>query len=261
MTQKGNIMTGKIIAIANQKGGVGKTTTTINVATQLSKTKKVLVVDNDPSGNTTKTLGTRHFNDHEYTYGLYDDTPVVPYKVADYDNLFMLASTKNLSEIANKTMTEVMNFNLNLKELKEEFDYIIVDNLPSQSNLQYASVAAADYLIIPTELESYAYDGISQQLVDVSKIKRGMNKDLKILGIVANNVKSPITNLQKGYLEKLMRINGVMVFDTRIPQTTKIGESLAMGKSIAAYLPSSPAAKAFADLTIEIVNKIEEAEK
>ncbi|GAB6264321.1 ParA family protein [Photobacterium sp. R1] len=262
-----------IISIANQKGGVGKSTSSINLAYILSnRGKRVLLIDNDPQANASKTIlgdvkqqpisviqasSTGAMtpgisNTHElYLEGKGSEPLIIN------ENFHMFAASDHLSEIETKSFDAVMEFKGKIRALAPEYDFILIDCLPSFTLLQTAAHVVADYLLIPTELEDYSADGVGKQLDKAARIQNMYNPNLKIIGVYANKCANPITKLQAKYYKKIFDVVGNLMFEKYINRSTVIGESIDARKAVFEYAPNSVSAEQFNSLTDELLERIE----
>ena len=254
------IKLGKIISVANQKGGVGKTTTTVNLCTILAKKgKKVLLIDADPQGNATSGLGVEKEVENSTYDILVNDTEI---KDAIQDtiikNLKVCPANMNLAG-AEVELVSMMSREQRLKEkldvIKDEFDYILIDCPPSLGMLTVNALSAADEVLIPVQTQYLPAKGMTKLLQTVGKVQRKINSNLKITGIVMT-LADLNTNLTKSTIETIRESFGknIRVFDTIIPKATKASEASISGKSIYAYAKDSKVALAYSNLTKELIN-------
>lgn len=249
-----------IIAVANQKGGVGKTTTTINVAAYLSKQgKRVLLVDLDPQGNTSSGIGVQK---DALQYTLYNvlmgqvpaDKCIVQ---TAYQNLHILPTNSVLAaaevELASRPRRE---FVLKMALQKLNYDYIFIDCPPSLGLLTINGLVAANMLFIPAQAEFYALEGLSQLLNTVKRVKAALNPQLKILGL-AVTLFDGRTSLSTAVMSELHKHFGKLVFDTTIPRNIRLAEAPSHGKPIMAYDRFCRGAFAYKKLTKEVVRRVE----
>jgi len=270
---------GHITAISNQKGGVGKTTITVNLAKLLgARGFRVLVIDNDPQGNLTSALFADELPEGVLeagsavqglpgpgnTVSAYSEgaalAPVAVPRPADQTgraqeewvgNLHALAATSSLVEISQKSIEAVYAFQENVRELARDYDVVLIDCLPSFGVVQTASHMAAHWLLVPTHLDSFSVGGVRAQMQNAAKIKKRGNSDLALLGIVPNEVSAVPTNVESVYDAELREEWGDKVFISRITKSTKVREANALHAGIFEYKPHSDQARQFRALADE----------
>ena len=251
---------GRVIAIANQKGGVGKTTTTINLSACLAeKGKKILVIDTDPQGNTTSGFGLEK-NDIENT--IYElllgeisiEESIIKNAVEGVD---IIPSNVNLAAV------EIELIGVDKKEfilrnevewVKDRYDFIIIDCPPSLSLLTINSMTTADTVLVPIQCEYYALEGLSQLIHTVNLVKERLNPDLDMEGVVFTMFDSR-TNLSMQVVENVKSNLSQHVFDTVIPRNIRLAEAPSYGIPINKYDAKSAGAEAYDNLAVEIINR------
>lgn len=253
---------GRTIAIFNQKGGVGKTTTNINLSASLGKLgKKVLIIDNDPQGNSTSGLG---INKNATIFNLYDTlmgnaTPKESIIKTGFDNIDIIPSNIQLSG-AEIEMIDIEDREYRLKKIiddvKDEYDYIFIDCPPSLGLLTVNSLVAVESILIPIQCEYYALEGVSQLINTYKLIRKSLNKDLKIEGVVISMYDSR-TNLSTQVVDEVEKYFQGKVYKTRIPRNVRLAEAPSFGLPITEYDDKSKGAVAYMDLAKELL-KLEE---
>ena len=249
---------GKIIAIANQKGGVGKTTTSINLAASLAHSgKKVLIVDADPQANATSGLGVDFKKMSSSIYEcLVDDYPIsgtqVPTCVKGLD---IIGSRIDLVgaelELINKPNRERVMARL-LEQVHDQYDYILIDCSPSLGLITVNALTAADSVIIPVQAEYFALEGISKLLNTIRIIKSKLNQHLEIEGFLLTMYDARLRLANQIY-EELKTHFGTMVFDTVIPRNTRLSEAPSHGLPAILYDPTSRGATSHLQLARELI--------
>ena len=253
----------KVISITNQKGGVGKTTSAINISFYLAKMGyKVLIVDFDPQGNATSGLGV-----DKNSLGL-TMSDVISRSVAlkdviletEFHKLKLAPSTPILAnteiELAN-VGGRFSRLREALKTVSDEFDYVILDCPPSLSLLTVNSFIASDFLILPVQAEFYAMEGLGQLLESMKLVKKGMNPNIELLGVLPTMVDSR-TTLSGQVYEEIKRFFPGKVFSTPVPRNIRLAEAPSHGVPIGVYDRFSKGARAYKSITKEIVKRIEE---
>lgn len=254
----------KIVAIANQKGGVGKTTTSVNLSSSLAKKgKKVLLIDTDPQGNATSGLGVSK----ELEYSVYDvivnetEMEKVIQKTKT-KNLHICPSTINLAG-AEVELVSMMSREHRLKEkldlVKEYYDYIIIDCPPSLGLITLNTFTAADSVLIPIQCEFYALEGLGQLMNTINLVKKHLNKELRIEGALLT-MYDMRTNLSNQVVKEVSKYFGNNVYKTVIPRNVKLSEAPSYGMSITEYDSKSKGAKSYEKLAKEFL-KYNEAEQ
>ncbi len=249
---------GKIIAIVNQKGGVGKTTTTVNLGAYLAEAgKEVLLVDLDPQANATSGLGIEH---QKLEAGLYEAllgqkkmTAII--KRTKQPRYSVAPATVSLAGAGIELISlENREFRLALllEEIRAEYDYVIIDGPPSLGLLTVNSLVAADTVLIPIQSEYYALEGLGQLLETVQLVQDNLKPSLSIMGAVATMFDRR-NKLSGAVLEELRKFFPGKIFNTVIPRSVKLAEAPSYGRSILHYDPKSSGAKAYADLAQEIL--------
>ena len=248
----------RIICITNQKGGVGKTTTAINLSAALAVSeKRTLLVDCDPQGNATTGVGIDKTSISKTLYnGMIGETGVNSLIMdSDIESLKLIPSRVELIgfevEMMSNPGREIALKKL-LGQLNDSFDYIIIDCPPSLSLLTVNALTAADSMLIPLQCEFYALEGLGQLLQTVKLIKRGLNPDLKIAGILLTMFDKR-TNLSHQVAEDAEKYFKNLVFKTIIPRNVRLGEAPSFGKPILLYDATSTGAKSYFDLAKEIM--------
>lgn len=256
----------KVIAVTNQKGGVGKTTTTENVAIGLARNGcNVLIVDFDPQGDLTSCLGWKnndslehsvssmlddYINDNDINYGSLilhheEHVDLIPANIELADFEMRLVSVINREQTLSNC----------IEPLRNQYDYIFIDCPPSLGMLTVNALSAADEVLIPVQTQYLPAKGMTKLLQTVGKVQRKINSNLKITGIVMT-LADLNTNLTKSTIETIRESFGknIRVFDTIIPKATKASEASISGKSIYAYAKDSKVALAYSNLTKELIN-------
>jgi len=251
---------GKIISLANQKGGVGKTTTTINLAASLAvMEKKVLIVDADPQANSSSGLGLDIKKLKSSIYECLIDNIDVRTAICDseLDNMKIVPSHIDLVgaeiEMLNLPDREKILKNV-LEPIKGEFDYILIDCSPSLGLITLNALTAADSVIIPVQCEYYALEGISKLLNTIKIVKSKLNPELEIEGFLLTMYDSR-TRLNNQVMDEVKKHFGDMVFDTIIQRNIKISEAPSFGQSVIAYDAESKGAQNYMQLAKELVDK------
>ena len=248
---------GKIIAIANQKGGVGKTTTSINLAAAIAKEgKKVLLVDADPQGNATSGVGVEIDNDYTVYDMIISDTDADDVIIkTDFDNLWLCPSAEELAgaeiELVGADSRE-FKLKKSLKTIKNNFDYIFVDCPPSLGLITINCLTAADSVLIPIQCEYFALEGVSLLTNNIKKIKKSLNPDIDIEGILLTMLDAR-TNLGVQVVEEVKSCFPGKVYASIIPRNVRLSEAPSYGQPINVYDASSKGAEAYKSLAEEVI--------
>jgi chromosome partitioning protein len=249
----------RVVAIANQKGGVGKTTTAINLAASLAANDfRVLVIDSDPQGNATSGLGVAKDPNRPSLYQvLLGDTPasqaVVP---TEMDGLFVISADKNLIG-SNLELIDLPNREFRLREriadIREDYRFILIDCPPALDLLTLNALIAADSVLVPIQCEFFALEGVSELMDTIDRIRDAFQHPLSIEGILLTMFDDR-TNLTRQVAADLREFFGHEVFKTVIPRSIKLAEAPSFGKPILIYDPRSRGAESYIKLAKEILD-------
>lgn len=251
---------GKIIALANQKGGVGKTTSTVNIAASLGiKKKKVLLIDIDPQGNATSGVG---INKREVELSSYD--LITGAKKAEeiilktkFHNLDIIPSNISLAGAEIELVDTKDRINVLKKaiiELKFKYDYILIDCPPSLGLITLNALNACDTLLIPIQCEYFALEGLSQLMATVRQVKKIYNPSIDIEGVLLTMYDGRL-NLSTQVLNEVKKYYGDKVYKTTIPRNVRLSEAPSYGQPVYYYDKNSSGTKAYLDLADEIIKK------
>ncbi len=248
----------KIIAIANQKGGVGKTTTTVNLSACVAASgKKVLLVDLDPQGNASSGVGFAKVSIEQSVYNvLMEDVEIKQViRSTEQENLFCLPSNMDLAGAEIELVSAMAREHIlkqELSQLEDDFDYIFIDCPPSLGLLTLNALTAANSVLVPIQCEYYALEGVSQLINTVRLVKKRLNPSLEIEGVVLTMLDAR-TKLGVQVVDEVKKFFSSKVYNTIIPRNIRLGEAPSFGQPINIYDPYSTGAKAYATLAEEFL--------
>lgn len=252
----------RILCFANQKGGVGKTTSAVNVAACLARAgKKVLLVDADPQGNATSGIGVskRELESTVYDVLIGEKTVAETVVETSAKNLFLLPSGIDLVgaelELADEARREYRLKDA-LEQVREQYDYIIIDCPPALGLVTINTLVAADGVIIPLLCEYYSLEGLTQLNATIGQIRKRYNAHLELLGVLLNMYDGRL-NLTVSVLEEIKKFFPGKVFRTPIPRSVRLSEAPSHGLSIVDYEPHGKGAAAYAAVTRELMTRCE----
>lgn len=251
---------GKVIAITNQKGGVGKTTTALNLSASLALSgENILVIDSDPQGNLTSGLGIKKEQIKRGLYEVYSERISIHESIAhtEIPNLDVIPASMDLFaaeiELLERADSREMTLNRLIKEVKDKYRYVFIDCPPSFGLLTLNALTAAESVLVPVQCEYFAMEGLSLLIKLLWRIRGGFNESLDMEGILLTMFNRHIA-LSRQVAEDVRRIFRSKVYDTVIPRNIVLAESPSHGKPAVLYAPNSAGAQAYIALAKEILN-------
>ena len=249
----------RVISIANQKGGVGKTTTSVNLGAALAEAgNRVLVIDLDPQGNATSGLGIQHrdLEGSVYDVIINDKSLEDCTEPTAVRNLFVVPATIDLAGAEIELVpafSREMKLKKAIKEVTDDYDYVLIDCPPSLGLLTVNALAASDDVIVPVQCEYYALEGLMQLLKNVGLVKNNLNEKLNVRGILLTMFDAR-TKLSEQVASEVINNSGVKVYSTVIPRTVRLSEAPSFGQPIITFDPTSRGAIAYRELAKEVTN-------
>lgn len=250
-----------IISIANQKGGVAKTTTAINLCAALGERGyKVLLTDFDPQGNATSGCGVskRELSKTSYTVVMGECRPADAVVATGFDNFYIIPATQELAEADTRLMkfeNKTLQLRKALLQLESEYDIVIIDSLPSLGILALNALAASDGVVIPMQCEPYSLEGLSELMANIKRVKN-VNKSLSIMGIVFTMTDKRL-NINREVMKKIREhFPKDLIFATEIPRNVKVAEAPSHGKPVIYYDKGGAGASAYERLADEVAGRL-----
>lgn len=252
----------KVIAFSNQKGGVGKTTTCVNLAAYVAaKGYRVLVVDMDPQGNASSAMGFFERKEKSSVYEVLTDDldAAAAVKETETDGLFAITSSSDLAgaelELAQVMIGRERVLDEKLAGVREKFDFVFIDCPPSLGLLTVNALAASDGVVVPIQCEYFALEGLSQMMNTVKLVKKFLRPAIEVEGVVIT-LYDGRSKLSKGVVAEIEKVFGSKVYNTKIPRNVRLAEAPSYGKPVAQYDPKCAGAQAYKKLSEEFLQRI-----
>jgi chromosome partitioning protein len=251
----------RVISVINQKGGVGKTTTAVNLAAFLAKQgKRVLVIDMDPQGNATSGLGIDKLNLNTNTYNLFIENKKVDQLAVTtlIENLHLVPTNSDLASVEIQLAGELSReskFRNYISKQTHTYDFVLIDCPPSLGLLTINALVGSSDVLIPVQSEYYAMEGLSQLIQIIERVQKGLNPTLRILGVIVTMFDSR-TSLSGQVYDEMTKAFGGLVFKTVIPRNVRLAEAPSHGKPIVLYDKWSKGARSYKALAKEVISRV-----